>query len=264
MTFKARFTDYQCCHPFKFTCGKIWKYFIICYIVSPSKLSLLVQSANSWIKTYVLCYILRGSLRKFLDTHQLSTIIEILPLHFIKLLSLSIYATSHPPEPRLEALAPVTVISAQDSPWYTATTPSGVENHFPGSRAFTTGNRKGVPGLDCKEDGSTATQNSPSENPLSNGWHGHRHFHCATECPSVQLLGTFLTISGEPVGGQLWCTTVQSLFFDAQVVATWPPAAKKVSTIFFPTLFALFTLRGQSSLGNTQTDEWCFVSEWHW
>ena len=53
---------------------------------------------------------IRGSLRKFLDTQQLSTIIEILPLHFIKVLSLSIYATSHPSEPRFEALAPVTVI----------------------------------------------------------------------------------------------------------------------------------------------------------
>ena len=52
----------------------------------------------------------RGSLRKLLDTHQLSTIIEILPLHLIIILSLSIYAMSHPPEPRFEALAPVTVI----------------------------------------------------------------------------------------------------------------------------------------------------------
>ena len=35
---------------------------------------------------------IRGSLRKFLDAHQLSTIIEILPLRFLKVLSLSIYA----------------------------------------------------------------------------------------------------------------------------------------------------------------------------
>ena len=36
-------------------------------------------------------HLLRGSLRKFLDTQQLSTIIEILPLHFIKVFFLSIY-----------------------------------------------------------------------------------------------------------------------------------------------------------------------------
>ena len=58
----------------------------------------------------------RGSLRKFLDTHQLSIIIEILPLHFLKVLSLSIYATLHPPEPWLEALAPVTVIQCTELP----------------------------------------------------------------------------------------------------------------------------------------------------
>ena len=58
--------------------------------------------------------LVRGSLRKFLDTHQLSTIIEILPLHFLKVLSLNIYATSHPPEPRLEALVPVTVIQCTE------------------------------------------------------------------------------------------------------------------------------------------------------
>ena len=56
----------------------------------------------------------RRSLRKFLDTHQLSIIIEIVPLHFLKVLSLSIYATSHPPEPRFEALAPVTVIQCTE------------------------------------------------------------------------------------------------------------------------------------------------------
>ena len=31
--------------------------------------------------------------QKVLDTNQLSTIIEILPLHFLQVLSLSIYAT---------------------------------------------------------------------------------------------------------------------------------------------------------------------------
>ena len=66
-----------------------------------------------------------------------------------------------------------------------------------------------VPGLHCKEDGTTAAQESPSENHSSNGWHGQRRCHGATGCPSVQLLGAFLEIFGEPVGGQLWCTTVQ-------------------------------------------------------
>ena len=32
--------------------------------------------------------------------------------------------------------------SAQSSPWYAATRSSGTENHFPGSQAFTVGNRK--------------------------------------------------------------------------------------------------------------------------
>ena len=68
------------------------------------------KSKSNLLTIAILPTFLRGSLRKFLDTHQLGTIIEILPLHFIKVLSLSIYATSHPPEPRFEALAPVTVI----------------------------------------------------------------------------------------------------------------------------------------------------------
>ena len=164
---------------------------------------------------------LRGSLRKFLDTHQLSTIIEILPLHYLKVLSLSIYATSHPPEPRFEALAPVTVIQCTELPlvccsrvfqyWKPLPTQSGL--HRREQKEVTR-----VPGLDCKEDMTTAAQESPSVNPLSNGCHGQRHCHVATGCPSVQLLGAFLAIFGEPVGRQLWCTTVQSLSFDAQVV----------------------------------------------
>ena len=75
--------------------------------------------------------------------------------------------------------------SAQSSPWYAATASSNVENRIPRSRAFTIWNRKKSPGY-CKEDGTTAAYEPPSENSLSNGWHGQRHCHGATGCPSVQ------------------------------------------------------------------------------
>ena len=143
------------------------------------------------------------------------------PLHFLKVLSLRIYATSHPPEPWSEALEPVTIIQCTELPlvccnrvykcWKPLPTQSGL--HRREQKEVTR-----VPDLHCKEDVTTATQESPSENPLSNGWHGQRHCHGATWCPSVTLLGALLAIFGKPVGGQLWCTTVQSLSFDAQVV----------------------------------------------
>ena len=143
------------------------------------------------------------------------------PLHFLKVRYLSIYAMSHPPEPRFIALATVTVIQCTElhlvccncifKYWKPLPMQSGL--HHREQKEVTR-----VPGLHCKEEGTTAAQESPSENHLSNGWHGHRHCHGATGCSSIQLLGTFLAIFGEPVGGQLWCTTVQSLSFDAQVV----------------------------------------------
>ena len=119
----------------------------------------------------VFCAI-RGSLRKFLDTHQLSTIIEILPLHFLKVLSLSIYATSHPPEPRLEALAPVTVIQCTGLPLVCSNHAFRCEKPLPRQSGLHHREQKEVtqvPGLDCKDDGSTAAQESSSENPCQMG-----------------------------------------------------------------------------------------------
>ena len=78
----------------------------------------------------------RGSLRKFLDTRQLSTIIENLPLHFLKVLSLN-----HDSKHWCQSLSS----SAQSSPWYTVTVSSSVKNRFPCSRALTVGNRKKSP-----------------------------------------------------------------------------------------------------------------------
>ena len=112
------------------------------------------------------CKCVQGSLRKFLDTHLLSTIIEILPLHFLKVLSLRIYATSHPPEPRLEALAPVTVIQCAELRlvccnrifWCWKPLPMQSGLHRREQKEVTR-----VPGLDCKEDGSTAAQSPPQK-----------------------------------------------------------------------------------------------------
>ena len=98
-----------------------------------------------------------------------------------------------------------------------------------------------VRGLGCKEGGSTAAQESTSENPLSNGCHGQKHCHGATGCPSVQLLGTFLRIFGEPVGVQMWCATLQSLPFAAQVVCCHKTTCSKESEHhFLPNTFCSF------------------------
>ena len=117
---------------------------------------------------------------------------------------------------------------AHSSPWYAATTSSSVENRFPRSRAFTVGNRKKSPGCQVwtvRRMGQQLHRGPPHKIHcqiggifIYLGWHGQRHCHGAIGCRSVQLLGAFLAIFGEPVEGQLWYTTVQSLTFDAQVV----------------------------------------------
>ena len=168
--------------------------------------------------------LVRGSLRKFLDTHELSTIIEISPLHFLKVLSLSIYATSHPPEPRFVALASVTVIHCTELPfvccnhvfkcWKPLPTQSGL-NRREQEEVIR------VPGLDCKEDRSTAAQESLSENPLSNPlskWHSW-----CNRMPLSPALGRFSRNFWRTLGRPTGLVTCNDLRIAARVLIVESP-----------------------------------------
>ena len=107
--------------------------------------------------------------------------------------------------------------SAQSSPWYTATTFSDAENHFPGSRAFIVGNRKKSPGCQVwtvRRVGQQLHRSPPQKIHCQMGGMDRGIVTVQQDAPQSSSWELF----GETVGGQLWCTTVQSLSFDAQVV----------------------------------------------
>ena len=137
--------------------------------------------------------------------------------------------------------------------------PSGVENRFPGSQAFTTGNRKQSPRCEVwavRRVGQLLHRNPPQKIHCQMGVMGRSIVMVQQDVPqssSWALFSQFLGNLWECKCGVPLCSHCPLLL--KWYVATRPPAAKKVSTIFFPTLFALFTLTGRSSLGNPQTDE---------
>ena len=110
--------------------------------------------------------------------------------------------------------------SAQGSPWYAANMPSGVENRFPVSLAFTVGNRKKSPRCQVWTIRRMGQQlhRSPLRKPIIKWVAWAEALSLYNRMPLSPALGCFLAIFGEHVGGQLWCTAVQSLSFDAQVV----------------------------------------------
>ena len=158
--------------------------------------------------------------------------------------------------------------SAQSSPCYAATAPSSVENRFPCSRAFNVGNRKKSPGCQVwtvRRMGQQLHSSPPQKIQCQMGGMGRGIVMVQQDAPSAALgrfSGNFWRTCGRAT--VVYHCAVTVLWCLSGIVATWPPAAKKMSTIFFPTLFAIFTLTGRSSLGNTQTDEWHFVSGSHW
>ena len=158
----------------------------------------------------------------------------------------------------LEALAPVTVIQCTELPLACCNHVFRCWKPLPMQLGLHRREQKEVtqvPDLDCKEDGLTAAQESPSENPLSNGWHGQQD---APQSSSWVLFSQFL--------GNLWegsCGV--PLYSHCRLLLKWycchmTTCSKESEHHFLPNTFCSFHFDRSIIIREPQTDEWRFVS----